>query len=200
MRSRPRRVRAAAAAGRGTVLAPTRPRSRPRSGSSAGDIGFDGFVAVALVGGRPVKFRSGALARRDRPARGRISARFAAAFGGEGRGRLSVLRRDGGDGPLISTRACSRLASASHEDPATGSAAAAFAGVLAARGELGRRRAHGPHRAGLRDGTAEPDRADADDRRRQARGGDHRRRRGRGDRGHDRGLTVACAARATTGG
>ena len=41
------------------------------------------------------------------------------------------------------------------EDPATGSAAAAFAGLLAS--QLARRDAPPHHRAGLRDGTAEPD-------------------------------------------
>ena len=55
------------------------------------------------------------------------------------------------------------------EDPATGSAAAAFAGVVQAFDRPQRRRAHADHRARLRDGPAEPHRARARDRGRRHR-------------------------------
>ena len=79
------------------------------------------------------------------------------------------------------------------EDPATGSAAAAFAGLLAS--QPARRDARRHHRARLRDGTAEPD---PRGRRGRGRAGslcfDRRRRRHR-DRRNDRGMIPVHSSR-----
>ena len=88
--------------------------------------------------------------------------------------------------------ACSRPAMGIPEDPATGSAAAAFAGVLAS--PPARRHPHDRDRAGLRDGPAEPDPPHGRGRRRTARFRVHRRRRRRRDRGHDRGVRAPSGA------
>jgi trans-2,3-dihydro-3-hydroxyanthranilate isomerase len=100
-----------------------------------GDIGFDGFVPSRWSAGLEQNFipvRSLAAIARARP----DSTRFAAAFATEGRGIAYLF--------------CGEVAEKGHdfharmfahglglyEDPATGSAAAAFSGVLAARGKL----------------------------------------------------------------
>jgi trans-2,3-dihydro-3-hydroxyanthranilate isomerase len=100
-----------------------------------GDIGFDGFVPSRWSAGLAQNFipvRSLAAIARARP----DSTRFAAAFATEGRGIAYLF--------------CGEVAEKGHdfharmfahglglyEDPATGSAAAAFSGVLAARGKL----------------------------------------------------------------
>ena len=74
------------------------------------------------------------------------------------------------------------------EDPATGSAAAAFAGLHRAAREFCRRLTRIHHRARLRNGTAKPDSACADHPARCAGRRHDRRRRGRRQRRHDRGL------------
>ncbi len=78
------------------------------------------------------------------------------------------------------------------EDPATGSAAAAFAGAARALRDACRRPTRVPDRAGLRDGAAEPDRAFDLDQTAKARvGGGGRRSHHRHGR-HDRGLNFPC--------
>ena len=99
-------------------------------GLAPDDIGFASFRPGALVGRQPLHLRAGVAAlaaiARCRP----DLARFDAAFG-ERRHGLRVLRRDGRR-PAMHFHARMFAPSAGvPEDPATGSAAAAFAGVLA---------------------------------------------------------------------
>ena len=151
------RASEAARAARGRAAART-PRSPQASGSTPDDIGFDRHEPSLFSRRRPLSVRARPLARGDPLAPGR-------------RDMPGRTRRRAGD--LSSTRAKScETGSAFHarmfgggwgvaEDPATGSAAAAFAGVVARLRPAGRRRARSDDRAGLRDGTAEPDRARA---------------------------------------
>ena len=120
-----------------------------------------------------------------------------AAFGFDAHAAAYMFCRETAEpGHQFHTRMFAPLQGVS-EDPATGSAAAAFAGYLAAHSGFGEGEHATTHRAGLRDGPPEPDRTHAEDRRRQAdRRLDRRQRRGRDGR-RDRGLTGRSAPATT---
>jgi trans-2,3-dihydro-3-hydroxyanthranilate isomerase len=101
-------------------------------GLSAADMGLDGFTAQRWSAGNPFTFvpvrgwtRSDAAASMSRASTKRSAAARTR------RPSCSCARR--GPGPFV-PRAHVRAGHGVHEDPATGSAVAAFAGYLAARG------------------------------------------------------------------
>src|SRR5262249_34425828 len=99
----------------------------------SGDIGFDGFVPSRWSAGLAQDFgpvRSAAAFGRARPA----SESFAAAFAAEGRGIAYLYCAEAAEkGHDFHARMFAH-GMGLYEDPATGSAAAAFSGLLAASG------------------------------------------------------------------
>ena len=139
-------------------------------GLEPADIGFDGHEPSLFSAGAPYLF---------------VPVRSLDAIGRAAPGAMPWATKDG-PATYLYTREVARDGSAYHarmfagawgvtEDPATGSAAAAFAGVVHDLRPPERRRAHADHRARLRDGPAEPDRARPHDRGRRARLRDDRR-------------------------
>ncbi len=99
---------------------------------------------------------------------------------------------------MISTRACSRRVSASRKDPANGSAAAAFAGLLAASSIRGTARTSSPSNK-LRDGSAKPDPSEDNDAAREIGRRKHRRRCRPGHGRDDRGVTETARVSRSNG-
>lgn len=102
-------------------------------GLQASDVGLDGFTAARWSAGNPFTFvpvrNLGAMARC------RLDlARFDAVFGGSGHAAAFVFCRETAEkGNSFHARMFAPIMGV-HEDPATGSAVAAFSGYLAARG------------------------------------------------------------------
>ena len=166
--------------------APAAPPSRDRIADALGllprEIGFENHTALCMTAGNTFAFVP--VQTLEAIARARIKpVGWAQAFTSEGMA-----------GVYLYTRECVHNGSAFHarmfapqlgvpEDPATGSAAVCFAGVVQRVRRAAGRHAPAGHRAGPRDGPAELHLADADHRRRPARNGAHRRQRGARHRG-----------------
>ena len=137
-------------------------------GLTPADLGFDELRAGELVGRQSLHLRAGARPRRDRPRRPDM-ARWGEAFGrGDPPGAFLFCRRGGRCRRTPSTPACSRRPWASSRIRRPARRSRPSPAVLAASG-LGDGAARLRHRAGLRDGPAEPAAPVADHSRRQAR-------------------------------
>ena len=102
----------------------------------------------ALVGGQSVHLRAGARARCDRAASSSISRDSTQAFGGGDHAAAFIFCRETAEaGNSFHARMFAPVMGV-HEDPATGSAVAAFAGYLAAHGGY----ADGEHVVGIEQG------------------------------------------------
>ena len=163
-------------------------------GLAAEDVGFDGFAPSCWSAGIGFTFtplKSIDAVRRAKP----DLAQFASALTGAAHRAVFVFCRETAESGHDFH---ARMFAPSYgivEDPATGSAAAAFAGVLSPFRRPSRWQPRGDDRAGLRDGPAEPHSPDADLGGRGAHRRLDRRQRGDGDRRHDRGLTAAPRSR-----
>ena len=146
---------------------PAAPPSRDRIADALGllprEIGFENHTRAVHHGRQHVRLHAGATASKRSPGRASTCRLWAA----------SVPRRATVGGVYLYTRECVHNGSAFHarmfapqlgvpEDPATGSAAVCFAGVVHDFDGLPDGHAPAAHRAGLRDGPPEHHHAHAD--------------------------------------